>query len=89
LSQFAGIIGIDERKSNNKMTMGQLIHQISKYEFPNKAIVTLLNDISELRNNLFHNFVKSNLEELKKVISDDFKTITDKTEELGIQEKNP
>lgn len=82
--QFAGILFIDERKKSGKAkTLGQICSELEKYNFPDKqGIVTLLQEIKELRNNLFHNFAIVDLDGLEKMIQNDVIEIQNKTEEL-------
>lgn len=82
-SQYAGILFIDERWDQKKKTLGQMIGELEKFDFPDKsAILQCMRNVSEARNRMFHNFAKSDQAGLEDLLSKDLKTIQDQTEEL-------
>lgn len=82
-NQYAGIIFIDERDSNKVKTLGQIIGEIDKFNFPDKVeVINLFSEVSTARNKIFHNFASVDLEGLEKILTDDLVAVQDKTEEL-------
>lgn len=82
--QYAGILFIDETRSGkNKKTLGQNITEIEKFNFPDKeGILRCLREIVEARNNMLHQFARTDIEGLKKIILQDVSTIRTETEDL-------
>ena len=82
-NQFAGILFIDELHKEEKLTLGQIISKLKKYNFPDKdSVLELLKDICDARNNIFHNFANTDIDGLEQIVSVDLLTIQQKTEEL-------
>lgn len=83
-NNFAGILFIEKiSKKEAKMTLGELITEINKFSFPDKKdIMECFNKVCTARNRLFHDFAKSDLEEIVGMISKDLPIIQDKCEEL-------
>lgn len=82
-NQFAGILFIDETDDSRSKTIGQILKEIDKFDFPDKkGIKILLSQIQKLRNKFFHTFIESNIKELEKMIKDDLPQIREKTEDL-------
>lgn len=80
--QYAGIVFIDERYDDRKKTLGQTICELEKYFFPDKEeIMEILREITDARNNVFHNLGKMHESEMPKVGAD-IRLITDQAEEL-------
>jgi hypothetical protein len=79
---FNGIMYIDETKKNEKFTLGQYVSELRKYSFPDsQEIIRLFEEISRLRNIVFHNLSKMDEKELVK-IDECMGTIPDLAEEL-------
>lgn len=82
-NQFAGILFIDESHKEERLTLGQIISKVKKYNFPDKEnVLELLKEVCDARNNIFHNFANSDIQGLEKIITIDLITIQQKTEEL-------
>jgi hypothetical protein len=82
-NQFAGILFIDESNREEKLTLGQIVSKLKKYSFPDKEkIIELLDDVCDARNNIFHEFAKTDLTGLEKIVLVDLVTIQQKSEEL-------
>lgn len=81
--QYAGILLIDERGDRKIRTLGQVIVELRKYDFPDKReILATLENISNLRNNIFHNLAKVDSSELTKMLTSDLPQIENLTEDL-------
>lgn len=82
--QYAGILFIDETKSGkSKKTLGQNITELERFNFPDKeGILKCLRNITEARNNMLHQFARTDIEGLKKIVLQDVSTIRQETEEL-------
>lgn len=84
---FAGILYIDLRNTKDKRPpmMGTTIDLLRQFSFPDKeGVLDLLVDISNSRNNLFHNFARSDTKEFEK-LGTDIDTVNEKTEDLFIK----
>lgn len=80
--EYAGIIYIDERSGNEKLTLGQLARHLEKYSFPDKKeIIEILEEIARLRNHLFHNLAKTSVNDFAK-LDKDIKGIQDLAEQF-------
>ncbi len=82
--QYAGILFIDETKSGrSKRTLGQNVTELERFNFPDKdGILKCLRNITEARNKMLHQFARTDVEGLKKIILQDVSTIRLETEEL-------
>jgi uncharacterized protein with HEPN domain len=81
--QYAGILSIDERSDNKIRTLGQVISELKKYDFPDKkAILETFDRISKLRNNIFHNLAKVDQNGLTKMLTSDLPEIENLTEDI-------
>lgn len=82
--EFAGILYINCTYSeDNNMTLGTLIRELNKFNFPDKEnILKSFKKISESRNKIFHNLAKSDLDGIGKLIKEDLPIIKDQTEKL-------
>lgn len=83
-NQYAGIIFINETNAGkSKKTIGQNIGELERYNFPDKeGILDCLRKITQARNNMLHQFAKSNVEGLNKIILQDVLIIQQETETL-------
>lgn len=83
-NQYAGIVFIDETKSSkSKKTLGQNIGELERFNFPDKdGVLGCMRKIAEARNNMMHQFAKSDIEGLKKIVLQDVFIIKDNAEEL-------
>jgi hypothetical protein len=83
---FAGILFIDQRNKKDKTpTLGVIIDLLRQFGFPDKDdVLELLSDIGCSRNNLFHNFAKSDVKGFE-ILGADIDIINEKTEELFIK----
>lgn len=83
-NQYGGIIFINEANvSKSKKTLGQNIHELERFSFPDKSgIISCLQQIAQARNNMLHQFAKSDIDSLQKIILQDVFTIQNETEEL-------
>jgi hypothetical protein len=82
-NQFAGILFIDESGKEEKLTLGQIISKLKKYNFPDKeGVLDVLDEVCKARNNIFHNFANTDASGLEKIMSVDLITIEQKSEEL-------
>lgn len=82
-NQFAGILFIDETNKDEVLTLGRIIDKLKVFSFPDKdGVIDLFEDICEARNNIFHNFAKSDMSGIEKIVTVDIITIIDKTEQL-------
>jgi len=65
---FYGMMYIDETKRREKFTLGQYVNELKKYNFPDcQEIIRLFDEITKLRNIVFHNLSKMNREEIPKI----------------------
>lgn len=81
---FAALLFVDQRpkKSDKPLTMGGTVGRLKTYGFPDKeAILELLASIGNSRNNLFHNFAKSDVKGFE-VLTADIESIKEDSEEL-------
>ncbi len=80
--QYAGILFLDERNDESKRTLGQTVRELEKYYFPDRdEIIRLLKEITESRNNVFHNLAKVDQEKAMEIDAD-LKSIMENGEEL-------
>ena len=81
---FSGFVYIASTYSTERnMTLGTYIHELRKFSFPDKEnILGHFRNICEARNRIFHNFARSDIEEIKKFIDNDLPGIQDECEEL-------
>ncbi len=81
---FAGILYLENVcVPDKKRTLNQISEEINKFSFPDKEnILACLKKIAESRNRIFHNFAKSDIETIKKLIQTDLPIIQDECEDL-------
>lgn len=80
---FAGILFIESVSHSGKRTLNQMVEEIKKFNFPDKdGILNCFKKIAEARNKIFHNFAKSDLETIKKLLNDDLPVIQDECEDV-------
>jgi|SRR5579871_4426392 len=81
--QYAGILFIDERDDDRDRTLGNVVQELKKYNFPDReGILNVLQKILVARNNIFHNLAKADQEGLKKMLKVDITIIQTQTEDL-------
>lgn len=80
---FGAILFLENMSNRDKMTLNQLVEIINKFSFPDKdGIVECFKKIGESRNKIFHNFAKTDIENLKNLIKNDFPIIKNNCENL-------
>ena len=83
--KYRGSLFMDERDRGDvgKETLGKINAELDRFNFPRKSSIhKLVKEINEARNNLFHNFAKSDSKGLDNLLSKDLVEIQDKTESL-------
>jgi hypothetical protein len=79
---FAGILFIDQRNTKEVRTINKMVGGLKGYQFPDREkILELLEKIAKSRNNLFHNFAKSDIKGFEG-FDEDILIIRESTEEL-------
>lgn len=83
---FAWILFLQSASWDNNRTLGQLIIEIKKFNFPDKDwIIDCLQKIVESRNKIFHNFAKSDLETIEALLKNDLPVIWIECENLIVR----
>jgi hypothetical protein len=71
---------------DRKRTLNQTLDEVEKFSFPDKDnILSCLRKIAESRNRIFHNFAKSDIENIKELINKDLPVIQDECENAIIR----
>lgn len=82
-NQFAGILFVERSKRKKTLTLGQIVGEIEKFSFPDKTeIIDLFQNITTIRNKIFHEFATLDIEDIRKVIEEDVACLQVKSENL-------